>query len=60
MANRERFKDVPLLSKFFNGSYNDFSYDWYGHVGNQLMMAMIINAICPLIEFTIERILGCC
>lgn len=54
IANSHKGKGGQL-SKIFNGPFNDYSYDWYGNVGNQLLMAMAINAICPLIELTIER-----
>jgi len=55
LANMQKGSTFHFLEKIFNGNYNDYSYDWYGNVGNQLVMAMIVNAICPLIEFTVER-----
>jgi hypothetical protein len=34
LANSQKGESIPILGKIFNGSYNDYSYDWYGNVGN--------------------------
>lgn len=58
LANSHKGESIPILGKIFNGPFNDYSYDWYGNVGNQLVTAMVVNAICPLIEFGIERLIN--
>jgi len=57
MANANLAEAVPFLSGIFNGPYNDYSVDWYGDVGNIMVVSMILNAVVPVIEFWIECII---
>lgn len=45
-ANFAEF-NIPFTS-FFNGPYLDYTYNWYGFVGNRIVQTMIINALMPL------------
>jgi hypothetical protein len=57
LANADLGEKLPIIKKIFSGTFNDYSYDWYGNVGNQIVVSMIINAICPIIEHWIEMII---
>jgi|LauGreDrversion4_2_1035121.scaffolds.fasta_scaffold55140_5 hypothetical protein len=57
IANAD-FKDsIPILSGIFHGPYDDYSVQWYGDVGNTMVISMVINALCPVLEFWVECIL---
>jgi hypothetical protein len=58
LANAAFGEKLPFLAKIFTGNYNDYSYDWYANVGNQIVVSMIINALCPIIEYWIENIIN--
>ena len=34
LANSHKGESIPFIGKIFNGPFNDYSYDWYGNVGN--------------------------
>ena len=54
LANANFGHGIPVISWLFNGSFNDYSYDWYGNVGNQIVISMVINAVCPILEHIVE------
>ena len=47
-ANLNESLGIPI----FKGSYPDFTFNWYLDFGVPLITAMIINAVFPLIEFS--------
>lgn len=57
LANAYFGEYFRFTKRFFNGQYNDYSYDWYKNVGNQIVISMIINAVCPILEYNIENLL---
>jgi len=44
----------------FAGSYSDFSEQWYGVVGAQLMLTIIINVFLPLVPLVTAALVNCC
>ena len=49
------FEEVGLpFAHYFNAQYPDFTPEWYVMVGFKLTQTMIINAMFPIIEFTIN------
>ena len=34
IANAALWEKIPLVAKVFSGLFNDYSFDWYGNVGN--------------------------
>ena len=54
LANSNFGHGIPVIIWLFNGSFNDYSYDWYGNVGNQIVISMVINAVCPILEHIVE------
>ena len=40
-------KNLPYYTPFFNGSYNDFSVEWYRIVGSTITLTMLVNIITP-------------
>lgn len=41
-----------------NGTYSDFSYNWYNLVGTSLTTTMIIYALSPIFGLVISEILN--
>jgi hypothetical protein len=41
----------------FEGTYNDYSVDWFLDVGNIIVISMIINTFLPIIEFWTDSLL---
>jgi hypothetical protein len=58
LANAALGDKIPLIAKMFSGTYNDYSFDWYSNVGNQIVVSMVINAIMPVVEYLIEHLLS--
>jgi hypothetical protein len=40
--------------RLFNGLFNDYSSGWYGNVGNQIVVSMIINALVAILEHLVQ------
>lgn len=54
--------DIPSFSKYIlNGQYNDFTRDWYLHVGYMILILMMISVGSPhLIYLAISYPIGAC
>lgn len=40
-------KDLPYYTPIINGTYNDFSVEWYRVVGSTITLTMLVNIITP-------------
>ena len=54
IANAALGEKIPLVAMVFSGLFNDYSFDWYGNVGNQIVVSMIINALVAIIEHLVQ------
>lgn len=47
---------VPVVGKFFDGRFRDFTKSWYEIVGSLFVISMVLNAINPFIEAIIVKL----
>lgn len=47
---------IPIINQVFNGSYRDFTYQWYREIGSIYVTTMIILMFQGVIELIIQVI----